>query len=153
MTLTPRVLVPIAALVGSVLFTSCVGYVPPLDRTPIGGHQIGQGDAGFIVPGKTTRAEVVKALGSGYRESSVVPAMAYPWELPAGTTFWFLMSPYQAAGDTHKLTSWRALFLEFDRRGVVRRKEFVRLKKGHSLDEQLEKWAGYQPAGLLRGVQ
>lgn len=153
MNLKPRVLVSIAALAVSVLFTSCVGYVPPLDRTPIGGHQIGQSDTGFIVPGKTTRAEVVKTLGTGYRESSLVPAMAYPWELPSGTTFWFLRSPHQAAGDIHKLTSWHALFLAFDKRGVVTRKEIVRLKKGKSLDEQLEKWAGYQAPGLLRGVQ
>ena len=40
---------------------------------------------------------------------------------------------------------WRALFVDFDARGVVTRKEFVRLKPKLTLDEQLEAWAGWVP--------
>jgi hypothetical protein len=138
------------AVAAAVLFSGCIGYVPPLSREPISGREITARDAGFIVPRKTTRAEVVRTLGRGYRESPLIPSMAYPWELPAGTGFWFIFSTHHAAGDTHQLTNWRALFLAFDARGVVSRKEIVRLKKGRSLDEQLEKWAGWVPPGLPR---
>lgn len=143
----------IYALFGCLYLTGCVGViaVPSLSNQPIGGKVIPHRDANFIKPGKTTKAEVIRNLGTGYRDSIRVAAIAYPWELPGGKWLsWGLIyipiadwsSGGSASGD---LTRWRALFLDFDARGIVTRKEFVRLKSNRTLDEQLESWAGWVP--------
>lgn len=62
---------PIAA---SLLLPGCIGYLPPSSSEPISGMRITGRDADFIVPGKTTRAEVIRNLGNGYSESPLVTA-------------------------------------------------------------------------------
>jgi hypothetical protein len=124
--------------------TGCVGWVPPLSNEPINGKTLTARDVEFIVPGKTTRAEVVRKLGKGYCESPRIAAMAYPWQLPGGTGFWCVISTHWADGGTWETaTRWRALFLTFDSHGTVTRKEFVRLKSEGTPQEQVEKWAGW----------
>jgi hypothetical protein len=129
--------------------TGCVGWVPPLSNKPESGKPLTARDVAFIVPGKTTRAEVVRTLGAGYCESPRIAAMAYPWQLPGGTGFWFLISSRDAAGGkpgdsgTWEITRWRALFLAFDSHGTVTRKELVRLESKGTPQEQVEKWAGW----------
>jgi hypothetical protein len=133
------------SLVATVLSCSgCIAaYVPSFSNQPVNGKIIVRRDVECIVPGRTTRAEVVKALGPGYRESIRGSAMAYPWEMPAGFIVFGAMSRDFAIADrTGDFTTWHALFLKFDGRGVVARKEYVRLRGGRSLDEQLERWAG-----------
>ena len=125
------------------LLGGCVGYIPPLSNKPYSGKRLGGRDADFIAIGRTTRAEVIKKLGTGYRDSIRVNAIAYPWESPAGEWFIFIVSTHQAAAASSKQTSWRALFLAFDARGIVTKKEFVRLKQKLTLDEQLDAWAGW----------
>jgi hypothetical protein len=139
-------LITIAAV--SLLSGGCmgVGYVPALSNKPYSGKPLAGRDADFIAAGKTTRAEVVKKLGTGYRDSVRVWAIAYPWELPGGR--WFFFAVGQMGGGISggpENTRWRALFLDFDGRGIVTRKEFVRLKQKLTLDEQLEAWAGWVP--------
>lgn len=141
------------AAFGCLCFASCVGVVavPPLSNKPISGKAVPHHDARFIEPGKTTKAEVIRNLGSGYRDSIRVPAIAYPWEMPGGTwlswgLFYIPIAEWSSGGSASgDLTRWRALFIAFDARGVVTRKEFMRLKAKRSLDEQLEAWAGWLP--------
>ena len=124
--------------------TGCVGWVPPLSNKPVNGRPLTARDVAFIVPGKTTRAEVVRTLGAGYCESPRIAAMAYPWQMPGGTGFWCIISPIgDAAGGTSEMTRWRALFLAFDSQGTVIRKELVRLRSKGTPQEQVEKWAGW----------
>ncbi|MEK0448857.1 MAG: hypothetical protein RL088_1125 [Verrucomicrobiota bacterium] len=133
--------------------TGCVGViaVPPLSNKPVSGKVIPRRDATFIKPGTTTRAEVIRSLGTGYRDSIRVAAIAYPWELPGGKwVSWgmiFVPIANWSSGDASSgdFARWRALFVDFDARGVVTRKEFVRLKPKLTLDEQLEAWAGWVP--------
>jgi hypothetical protein len=122
--------------------TGCVGYVPPLSQKPVSGKVISRREAAVIVPGRTTRAEVIRMLGPGYRESLRGAALAYPWEMPAGFMFYFSGLQEGGAGVSGDFTTWHGLFLQFDGRGVVARKEYVRLRGGRTLDEQLDKWAG-----------
>lgn len=140
-----RTFLSISIATASILLSGCVGYVPSFSKTPVCGKQITKSNAEFIVPGKTTRAEVIRRLGTQHcRESLRVAAMGYGWEMPGGYGFFFLMDRMNAAGDVWELTRWRALFLAFDSHDVVTRKEFVKLKGSRTLDEQLEKWAGYR---------
>lgn len=136
-----RTFLSLCVATASILLSGCVGYVPSFSKVPVGGKQISQSDADFIVPGRTTRAEVIRKLGTQHcRESLRIAAMGYGWEMPKGQ--WFAFSPYGTDVRLWKLTRWHALFLAFDSRGVVTRKEFVKLNHERSLDDQLEKWAG-----------
>jgi hypothetical protein len=132
----------------ALLLSACVGgiYVPSFSNKPHSGQPLTARDVSFIVVGQTTRAQVVKKLGDGFRDSPRVAAMAYPWEMPAGWgAVWFVTPNGGGGGSGAEFTRWRALFLTFDARGVVARKEFVRLKGKLTLDEQLESWAGWVP--------
>lgn len=140
-----RIFLSISVATASILLSGCIGYVPSFSKVPVGGKQITKSDADFIVPGRTTRAEVIQKLGTKHcRESLLIPAMGYGWEMPGGYGFWFLADTMNAAGGSWKITRWRALFLAFDSHDVVTRKEFVKLKGNRTLDDQLEKWAGYR---------
>lgn len=143
----PSLMALIPALAAPLL-PGCIGYLPPTSLEPISGKRITGHDASFITPGKTTRTEVTRTLGSGYSESPLVKALAYPWEAPAGNAFWVIAGGNAGTADNYKLTRWRALFVAFDSRGVVTKKEIVSLKKGRSLDQQLEKWAGWKPPAI-----
>jgi hypothetical protein len=124
-------------------FSGCIAYVPSFSNTPVNGRIIGRRDAELIVPDRTTRAEVIRTLGSGYRESIRGAALAYPWEMPAGYMVLAAFShDVAAAGKSSDFTTWHALFVQFDARGVVARKKYVRLRGGRTLDEQLDQWAG-----------
>ena len=124
------------------LFTGCVGYIPSFSKEPISGKKITPRDADFVIPGKTTRAEVIRKLGTQCRAPSRVSAMGYGWEMPTGTAFWIVFSAYHGAAGSHEFSHRHALFLEFDARSIVTRKEFLKLKNKLTLDEQLETWAG-----------
>lgn len=132
---------PAIACAAGILLTGCVGYVPSFSKQPVSGKRVPREDADFIVPGKTTRAEVIRKLGAGYRESERYSALGYGWEMPAGFAFWIIASTHQGIAGTNEFTAWRALFVAFDSRAVVTRKEFVRLNQKITLDEQLEAWA------------
>lgn len=126
----------------SLLLGGCVGYIPPLSNKPYSGKSLAARDADFITIGRTTRAEVIRKRGTGFRDSIRVNAIAYPWEMPGG--YWILFPVL--SGDTGPEHSrWRALFLAFDAHDIVTQKQFVRLKRELSLDEQLETWAGWTP--------
>ena len=140
-----RTFLSISVATASLLLTGCIGYVPTFAKQPVSGKQITERDADFIAPGRTTRAEVIRKLGTQHcRESPRIAAMGYGWEMPGGYVFWFWASPMSAGGDSSEVTRWRALFLAFDSHDVVTRKEFVKLEGKRTLDEQLEKWAGYR---------
>ena len=108
----------------SLLLGGCVGYMPPLSNKPHSGKSFAGRDVDFITIGKTTRAEVVKKLGTGYRDSIRVNAIAYPCEVSGGS--WFMipvgfgpMENSDQAIHRREVTLWRAIFIMFDARGVV----------------------------------
>jgi hypothetical protein len=126
----------------SLWLTGCIGYVPSVSNKPVSGKLISRREAALIVPRRTTRAEAIRILGPGYRESPRGAALAYPWEMPAGFMFFIIGFQEGGAATSNGFTTWHALFLQFDGRDVVARKEYVRLRGGRTLDEQLDKWAG-----------
>jgi hypothetical protein len=99
----------------------------------------------FIAPGQTTRAEVTEKLGSQFRDSPRVAALAYAWETPAPGLLWgwVVVIPPAGVGDGGytERSHWRAFLVAFDQNGRVVQSQFYRLKGGKSLDEQLEVWA------------
>ena len=131
----------------TVLLTGCAGVlpVPPSRSEPTRGQVITRQEVKFIVPGQTTREEVIARLGGQFRDSPRLPVLAYAWEKPAfGLTWWVvLVGPDAAvAGGGHSEGSdWRAFFVRFDARGLVADTKFASLSDRRSLDEQLEDWA------------
>jgi hypothetical protein len=146
------ILVRTTVVAASLMLAGCVGLVPSFSNKPLSGKQIAPHDANFIVPGRTTRAEVIRVLGPGYRESERAAALGYGWEMPVGQYYYFfaIMGPMAGAvaGNDWEVGRWCGLFMTFDARGVVTRKEFVKLKRKRTLDEQLEKWAGWVPPNV-----
>ncbi len=127
----------------AVLLSGCVGIipVPPLSDKLVAGRVIKKSEARFIVPSCTTRLEVEKQLGPCTRDCPRAPSIAYSWETPGWTMFWWVASTHSAMGDDFEVGGWHALSVAFDDTGVVLRKDFVSLSNGSSLDEQLERWA------------
>ena len=125
------------------LLTGCVGLlpIPPLSNQLLAGRVIKQSDASFIVPGCTTRLEVERRLGPCSRDCPRAPSVAYSWERPGWTMFWWVVGRYGGIGDNFAVGGWHALFVAFDDDGVVLQKEFASLSDLSSLDEQLEQWA------------
>lgn len=152
MKITMAVTVPLLAM----LLTGCVGLIVPVpshDKTY--GKVITREETQFIVPGQTTRAEVVEKLGGQFRDSPRLPALAYAWEQPAAGLLWFwvIVLPPSGVGDGDytERSHWRAFFVAFDQTGAVSRTKFVSLSGGASLDEQLENWAGRKEKRFWNG--
>ncbi len=131
------------ALLPALFLTGCVGVipVPRFSNKPVASSAIDPSQADFIVVGETTRAEVVNRLGSEFRESPRLPALAYSWELPGGQGIWWVVSTVGGGGGEFEWSRWRAFFVAFDSKGVVTKTRFVHLSSRKSLDEQLEIWA------------
>jgi hypothetical protein len=125
----------------------CAGLVaiPPLTNKPETGRAISPQDAKFIVPGQTTRTQVVARLGNDCHNAPRTSALSYSWEVPGGKTIWWwgVACPYGAAADAgvKQWDYWRAFFVAFDEHGVVTKTAFMHLSAKKSLDEQLEDWA------------
>jgi hypothetical protein len=135
------------SLVATVLLNGCIGImpVPPNSETPAMGNSITRDQVKFIVPGQTTRQEVVAKLGDQFRESPRMPVMAYSWEKPTwGWCWWFFfVTPggIVSGGDYDEGNDWRAFYLKFDVAGRVEKTCFAKLDNDYSLDEQLENWS------------
>ena len=131
------------AVAMATLLTGCVGIlpIPPLSNKLVAGRVIKKSEASFITPGSTTRSEVEQRLGPCTRDCPRAPSIAYSWEKPGWTMFWWVASTHSAMGDDFEVGGWHALFVAFDDAGVVLRKDFVSLSNNRSLDEQLEHWA------------
>ena len=135
--------------------TGCVGVVVPVpshDKTY--GKVITREQVRFIIPGQTARADVVEKLGSQFRDSPRLPALAYSWEQPAAGLLWFwvIVIPPSGIGDGDytERSHWRAFFVAFDNSGKVSRTKFVSLSGRKSLDEQLEQWAACKYESCLK---
>jgi hypothetical protein len=132
----------VSLLVG---LTGCIAVVPVPSSEKIHGKIITPKEVKFIVPGQTTRAEVMARLGEQFRDSPRQPVLAYSWEKPAVGVMWgFLLAgpdfEFHRGGYSER-SYWRAFFVEFDSGERVRRTEFKHLSGKKSLDEQLEDWA------------
>ena len=124
------------------LLTGCVGIVLPV---PSDGNTYGKvitrEQVSFIVPGKTTKAEVIARLGDQYRTSPRQPALAYSWEKPATGWAWGFCVMEGGAGGHVERSHWQAFFVRFDDRERAVSTKFDSLCGRKSLDEQLEDWA------------
>ena len=133
------------------LLTGCVAVFPVPSSEKTYGKIITPQAVKFIVPGQTTRDEVVARLGDQFRDSLRQPVLAYSWEKPAADLVWFAVSTENGGGGHLERSYWRAFFVAFDSGGRVRRTEFVRLSGKKSLDEQLEDWAQRHDAASTIG--
>lgn len=131
------------ALGASLLLTGCAGIlpIPPFSNKVEAGRKLERRDASFIVPGCTTQIEVGQRLGRSSRDCPRPPAVAYSWEKPGWTIFWWVAAPFGGVRDNFPAGGWDALFVTFDAQGIVLQKDFVRLSHQSSLDDQLERWA------------
>jgi hypothetical protein len=154
----PILILPLLA----VLLTGCGGLIPipPVSHQIEYGRAITAGQIKFIVPGRTTQAEVVARLGCDFRDSPRVSALAYSWQYNGTKVAWwyFLAWGDFAAGDggIKDVTGWQAFFVAFDQAGRVTEFEFHNLNHPWSLqqtlDEQLEDWAQRHGAASITGT-
>ena len=133
------------------LLTGCVAVFPVPSSEKTYGKIITPQEVKFIVPGQTTRAEVMARLGDQFRDSPRLPVLAYAWEKPAADLVWVIVSTESGGGGHIERSHWRAFFVEFDSAGRVRRTEFMHLSGKKSLDEQLEDWSQRQGAASTIG--
>jgi hypothetical protein len=147
---------PLISLVATVLLNGCIGIipVPPDANTPAMGSPVTSDQTKFIVPGQTTREEIIAHLGDHFRESPREPVIAYSWEKPAwGWAWWFFFVTPDAVvsgGDYNEGNDWRAFYLKFDGAGRVEKTCFAKLDNDYSLDEQMENWGWGKSAGFFR---
>jgi hypothetical protein len=130
----------------SVAISGCA-IVPILPSGQTYGKVITRQQVEFIVPGQTTRTEMISHLGDQFRDSPRMPVLAYAWEKSTIGWGWPAENPpplfenffkqHERNGGSH----WRAFFVAFDNDEKVSRTKFVHLSSGKSLDEQLEDWA------------
>lgn len=143
----PRAIVALSLM----LTTGCV-ILPPLSRKPLAGKvRITNSDAESIVIGSTDRAVVTNRFGAASMECKSPPALAYSWELDGPRVISLVgeaipgpgrpWGPMEGRGERELGFFWRALFVAFDERGMVSKKQFMRLAHDKSLDDQLEAWA------------
>ncbi len=129
----------VLVVVMATLLTGCVGIlpVPPLSNKLVAGRVIKKSEVRFIVPGFTTRGEVAQRLGPASRHCNRATSVAYSWERPSWTMFWW----YGYSEGSFDVGGWHAFFMAFDDQGIVLQKDFVNLSDLSSFDEQLERWA------------
>ena len=150
------------ALLITVLLNGCVPFgigmgtvvpVPRLSKKKIEqGREITAREVTFVVPGRTSRAEVIARLGNDFRDSPRVAALAYSWQYNGAQIYWgygFIFAGVAEHGVED--FGWRALFVAFDQNDKVVQSQFYRLRGGKSLDEQLEDWAQRHGAASLTG--
>ena len=139
----------------AVLLTGCVGVmpIPPARNEPTYGRVITKEAVRFIVPGQTTRAEVIAQLGDRFRASPRMPVIAYAWEKPAcGWAWWLLVvsdNGAAAAVGRYDGDYWHAYFIKFDEGNRVTESKFVSLQHHQSVDQQLEDWATTRPKNFF----
>jgi hypothetical protein len=151
----------LAALLSAGVLTGCAPFgigmgavvpVPRLSKKKIEqGREITAWEIQFVVPGRTTRAEVITRLGNDFRDSPRVSALAYSWQYNGPQIYW----GYGFIGgyDQHGVVDfgWRAMFVAFDQDDRVVQSQFYHLRGRKSLDEQLEDWAQHYGAASTIG--
>jgi outer membrane protein assembly factor BamE (lipoprotein component of BamABCDE complex) len=126
--------------------------VPRLAKKKIEqGREITAREVEFVMPGRTTKAEVITRLGTDFRDSPRVAALAFSWQYNGFRIIWdygFIGGHGQHGVEDF---GWRALFVAFDQNDRVVQIQFYRLRGGKSLDEQLEDWAQRNGVASLIG--
>lgn len=135
-----------ASLLLLILSSGCVlpPFAVPLPSvSPKSGTPLKSADMKFIKAGKTARSEIVERLGTRYRETDGKTAMAYSWDAGGFSVDWVVgfINQVDESRGTMGLSSWRAVFIDFDSDGVVQHVSRVRLSSSKSLDTQLQEWA------------
>ncbi|NBR86779.1 MAG: hypothetical protein EB141_06655 [Verrucomicrobia bacterium] len=142
----------LALLLPALVFGTGCAYVavplPASGKPVLSGRVIEKKEARFIVPGVTTRDEVIEAFGSNFRTSGREAAISYSWTQKGGDMLWFSAVVTDREGvesvlDAGKTawTCWRALFIDFDPSGHVLKAELVKLNSNFSVDTQRDEWS------------
>ena len=133
----------------SAVLTGCVGALPvPTTSKVEYGQKVDHAQARFIQPGRTTRAEVIAALGTNHVAFPRTRSISYTWELRGGGGIWWfaVAAPQSAAADAGGWSGgWRGFFVAFDDQDVVRSAEFQQLSTRRSLDANMDRWAAHLP--------
>ena len=131
------------------MLTGCVCVTPlPVTSHVEYGQRVQPAQTAAIQPGKTTRAELIAALGTNYASFWASRSIAYTWELRGGGGVWWVALMFGEAavvkGDTW-VGGWRGFLVTFDERDVVRAATFRKLSCRRSLDETVSRWVAKLP--------
>ena len=138
---TFRIPLVMVCLITSLLLSGCAAVIPlpAFPQQVQKGRQITSDSVAFIQPGLTRREQVVTTLGTNYVELLSQPCLAYSWEITGGGGVWWVATPYGGLADSWQ-GGWRAWFVAFDERGIVRAIEFQRVSPKHSLHHHMREW-------------
>jgi hypothetical protein len=126
----------------TLLLNGCVVPIPipSFSTKPECGEKLTAARTAFIEPGKTTKAEIIRSLGTNFTSLPQGRAVAYTWEIPGGRGLWLFATFAGGAAGEFEWSHWRGFFVAVDNRGVVTATAFKRLWSRHSLDEQMDRW-------------
>ncbi len=138
------------------LLSFCGGCIPIPWTKPhkvLGrGTPISAESARLVIPGQTTRPEVVSLFGTNYVAINHDRSIAYEWDTP-GIEFemhMFLIVPNFGGWDEEagepSTSSWRAYFVAFDEQGFVRAAQLKKLSMNKSVSDQLQRWEARLPS-------
>jgi hypothetical protein len=133
----------------AVMLTGCVGVTPlPVTSHVEYGQQVQPAQTAGIRPGRTTRAELVAALGTNYASFRASHSIAYTWEMRGGGGVWWaavVLGEAAIVKGGNWIGGWRGFLVAFDERDVVRAVEFRKLPGRRSLDETVARWVAKLP--------
>jgi hypothetical protein len=142
-------------LVFACFLSGCAGFayvvpVPHKGDNAITGHIFEREELKKIISGRTTRAEIMARMGTGFRQTHDNSALSYSWEKSGPDMYHGLLIAGAGSMGGGVITSfgktdsawsyWRAIFIQFDADDLVVKAEFIRLSSRKSLDDQLEAW-------------
>jgi hypothetical protein len=112
-----------------------------------GGHRISGEAAGFIVPGSTTRAEIVSNLGSPSFELKEGRVVAYTWQTERGATSFSPTFPWHGWNEEPDqeilgLADW-AFCIQFDQQDRVVKMQTLHVTGTNSLSDAVLSWAEF----------
>lgn len=120
--------------------------VPTSNDKVLAGVPVDEAQLAFLVPGVTTKAEVLERLGKPALIWENARLFAYPWEMRQGILFWAAGAYYTGAFGMTDLPKHYLLVVRFDEEERVQR--FSRLVRpwGESFAEVVREWLG-EPSG------
>jgi hypothetical protein len=137
-------------LLAALLLSSGCLFVPIPKATPLEGTEVKQADLAFLLPGQTTKAEVIGKIGKPtiwWRDENI---LVYRWIKLHGVLLWVIGGGYSAAAGAVDVTQEYAFLIKFDSNDRFQTSEIVKKPPLKSYGRFLLDWRdqrarGWQP--------
>jgi hypothetical protein len=118
-------------------------YIPQGHKNiELRGTKIGEEKLGFLVPGKTTKAEFIEKVGRPYLMMDDYGVMAYHWKMLKGYIPFFVPGYTGVLAGVGQVSKNYLLLLSYDDKGVITRYETIQSFASKPVNEQAIEWVG-----------